>query len=420
MSDSEAVFGLDELIRAVESGGTTLDGKEPSDEVSTPPTRSGSVTSLPSRFRALGPLGRGGEADTLVAHDLLLERQVAIKVLRRNPFERGSGMPGLREARILARMAHPAILSVHDVVFLPERTFLVMPLIEGCTLQQVVDYLAARPVSRTPALMLEFVDLTIRMCDAVAHAHQAGALHLDIKPDNVMKGEHQQVFLLDWGSSHGLQYRGLAPEMLGTPGYAAPERWTLAAEELDARADVFGLGALLFALLEGRPPPLRTEDWDLSPLSVALDAILRSALAPNRDARTPTVNELRRRLIEFRDGHAWLPVERYPPGQLVMREGEVGSAVYFIEAGSCEAFIRRRDQERILRALGPGDTFGELAQFSGGRRHVSIRTLEATTLRVIDAATLHSELGPGRPWLRSMMASLALQTLEVLSKPEED
>ena len=180
-----------------------------------------------TRYDVLEEIGRGGMGLVFRARDRELDRDVAIKV---TAWRTASDADRLqREARTLASLEHPGIVPVHDVGRLADgRVFLVMGLVHGARLDA-----HAQPLPLTDRLRL-----FDRVCDTVAFAHARGVVHRDLKPANIMVGPFGHVQIVDWGLAGG-------SEPGGTDGYMAPEQGT---QNVDARADVYALGAILDGL----------------------------------------------------------------------------------------------------------------------------------------------------------------------------
>ncbi|GAA1020340.1 hypothetical protein Aple_099320 [Acrocarpospora pleiomorpha] len=203
------------------------------------------------RYRLLSPVGRGGMGMVWHAHDVLLDRDVAVKELIL-PY--GLDAAGrqvahrrmLREARSAARLSHPGIVTVHDVVEEDGRPWIVMELVRAWSLEQAVRQSGPLPVSQV-------AEIGIRVLDALRHAHAAGILHRDVKPGNVLLTT-DRVVLTDFGIAAiegdvTITQTGL---LMGSPAYIPPER--LQGRTITHAADLWSFGATLYAAVEGRPP----------------------------------------------------------------------------------------------------------------------------------------------------------------------
>ncbi len=272
-------------------------------------------------YCVLREIARGGMGRVLAAHDLTLDRDVALKIL----------LPGanadrfVRESKITARLPHPGIPPVHALGTLADGSpFLAMKLVAGQTLA------AAMTTTDRPRLLQAFT----QVCQAVGFAHSRGVIHRDLKPANVMVGAFGEVQVMDWGLAKDLTSREIAAEsrsasvlpdwvvgtdadqttdhrapgestegqtqagtVMGTPAYMAPEQ--ARGEPTDARADVFALGGILCKILTGHPPFIgksalevirRATVADLAEANARLDncgadaelvALCRGCLSPN-------------------------------------------------------------------------------------------------------------------------------------------
>src|SRR5262249_38601700 len=196
-------------------------------------------------------IGRGGMGEVVLAHDLRIGRDVAIKRMKsRAPSESEIGR-FVREARIQARLDHPAIVPVHELGHDRDgNPYFTMRRLTGRNLHALMR---DRSVSQQ-RLLRAFVDV----CLALDYAHARGVVHRDIKPANVMLGDFGEVYVLDWGVARMLDEDPEAERrpgmteigaILGTPGYIAPEQ--LVGAPCGTAADVYSLGTILFEILTG-------------------------------------------------------------------------------------------------------------------------------------------------------------------------
>ncbi|WP_245655875.1 serine/threonine-protein kinase [Microtetraspora fusca] len=203
------------------------------------------------RYRLLSPVGRGGMGMVWHAHDVLLDRDVAVKELLL-PFGldqaglHGAHQRMLREARSAARLSHPGIVTVHDVVEEDGRPWIVMELVRAWSLEQAVRQSGPLPV-------VQAAEIGVRVLDALRHAHAAGILHRDVKPGNVLLTA-DRVVLTDFGIAAiegdvTITQTGL---LMGSPAYIPPER--LQGRPITHAADLWSFGATLYAAVEGHPP----------------------------------------------------------------------------------------------------------------------------------------------------------------------
>jgi len=221
------------------------------------------------RFTILGELGRGGMGRVYEAYDPTLGRVVALKVLAGTRPELGHWAERfVAEARIAAQLEHPNIVPVYEMGTTEDGDpFFVMRKMEGRTLAEVLAGLK-RGEPEGEWTRHRLLSAFTSVCHAIAFAHRRGILHRDIKPANIMVGSYGEVHLLDWGVARVLAepwvtetrpteavvkpgFSGLthAGAVVGTPGYISPEQVAGVPEALDERADVFGLGALLYEIL---------------------------------------------------------------------------------------------------------------------------------------------------------------------------
>ncbi len=209
-----------------------------------------------SRYRIVEPLGRGGMGDVFLARDVLLDRLVALKVLRNKlDDDMVDERLLLREARAAARAEHERIARVYDAGTWNDRAFIAMEYVRGETLREWLK--EHRP---SPEEVLFIVQ---QLLEGIRALHERGLVHRDLKPENVMVGSDGNLRILDLGIARRVplgnpeEPAGDSPSMtigfgVGTPGYMAPEQWQ--GLVIDARADLFALGVLIYELVVGSAP----------------------------------------------------------------------------------------------------------------------------------------------------------------------
>jgi eukaryotic-like serine/threonine-protein kinase len=200
------------------------------------------------RYRVEDVLGRGGMASVYLARDEELERPVAVKVLAEHLADQPEFHDRfLREARLAAQLSHPNVVQVFDVGEENGSPFIVMECVEGSTLAQELK-------ERGPLEPDEVVDLALQICGGLEHAHAAGLVHRDIKPQNLLLRPDGTVKIADFGIARAAETTRLTQmgSVLGTAAYLSPEQ--ALGEEVTAAADLYSLGCVLYELLTGRTP----------------------------------------------------------------------------------------------------------------------------------------------------------------------
>lgn len=260
-------------------------------------------------------LGRGGMGEVYVAEDTRLGRVVALKILRpevaadhehRARFE--------REAKALAALKHPGVVTIYALEQFGEDAFFVMDLVEGSTLTELIEKEGAMSVDRV-------LELAVPIADAIAAAHKQGIAHRDIKPDNIMVGTKGGVTVLDFGlaKNRGLQFSGLGGSTMGltvegrifgTVNYMAPEQ--VEGSQTNLATDVFSLGVVLYEMATGSVPfrgestvsilssilkdqPIALSTYD-NPLPDELDRLIHRCLEKDQDRRWQTALDVRNEL----------------------------------------------------------------------------------------------------------------------------
>ena len=264
-------------------------------------------------YRVIERLGAGGMGEVFLAEDTRLRRKVALKRLRPDVVRESEARAhALHEARAVARLQHPGIATIFDVIESPDTVVIVMEFVEG-------DTLAAR-IRRGALPLAEAIDLAIQLADALDDAHSHGVLHCDLKPANVHLTKANRTKILDFGLAqisagtrasedtrlastvHGVSSASIS----GSPGYLAPER--LSDTPPDERVDVYALGVVLFEMLTARrafsgsnivaaavqalttPPPRPSSI--VSGIPPAVDAMVLKAMASDPKARYQSAKDL--------------------------------------------------------------------------------------------------------------------------------
>ena len=303
-------------------------------------------TSSLDRYEDLGLLGEGGMGEVRRVRERSLGRRLAMKVIKPALSESSEALDRfLEEAQITAQLEHPGIVPVHELGRLDDgRYFFTMTEVRGRTLSAVISEVHRastdtwRP-SRGGSSLRRLIDIFYRVCEAVGYAHSREVVHRDLKPSNIMIGDMGEVLVVDWGVAKVLQ-RGSRPAkteekmytrrsssgyetqmgwVAGTPSFMPPEQARGDIHNIDARTDVFALGAVLFTILSGRPPfvgkdtdmvlrqviegpcPSVTEAARL-PLPGDLVEICDKALAYEREDRFFSARELAEEIGAWLDG----------------------------------------------------------------------------------------------------------------------
>ena len=249
--------------------------------------------------------------EVYLAEDTELQRNVALKFL---PQQFASDPDALarfkREAQTAASLNHPNIVTVHEIGQFEDRPYIAMAYVEGQSLGDLIEH---KPVGLAEAL-----DICLQICDGLSTAHQAGIVHRDIKPHNVLLDNSERVKIVDFGLAKlgGLSKVTQDQSTLGTIYYMSPEQ--VRSEEVDHRSDIFSVGVVLYELLSGRLPfkgehaaalVYSITNDDPIPLSQSsrgippdLDRVMERALAKSRDQRYQSIEEFADDLRRIRDG----------------------------------------------------------------------------------------------------------------------
>ena len=266
-------------------------------------------TILNRRYEILRTIGQGGMAEVYLAHDLLLDRNVAIKMLR-DQFVADKALleQFRREAKSAAKLVHPYITNIYDVVSEGDKEYIVMEYVEGVTLK---EYLQKNKLSLNAVL-----EIGVRLADALQHAHSRRIIHCDIKPQNILIDKNLNPKIADFGIAKMVSNQTMVytSTVMGSVHYLAPEQAT--GGQVTASSDVYSLGVVLFEMLTGKVPfdgntavavAMMHAEKQVPPLSDYMDdvpeglqQILNKALAKNPANRYLNAGALRRELQDLK------------------------------------------------------------------------------------------------------------------------
>ena len=200
------------------------------------------------RYRIERVLGQGGFGIVYLAQDDQLNRPVAVKVPHATLISKPEDAEMyLTEARTVANLDHPGIVTVHDVGSTQEcPCYVVSKYIEGTDL--------AKKIKATRLKYREAAELVVTVADALHYAHKQGLVHRDVKPGNILIGKDGQPYVVDFGLALREENIGKGPKYAGTPAYMSPEQARGEGHRVDGRSDVFSLGVVFYELLAGRQP----------------------------------------------------------------------------------------------------------------------------------------------------------------------
>jgi serine/threonine protein kinase len=302
-------------------------------------------------YQIIEEIGQGGMATVYRAHQISMNRDVAIKILPLQFLHHAASLDRFKqEASIVARLEHRAIVPVHDYGEHEGVPYIVMRYMDGGS---VDDLLAKSPIP--PGQTLQIIQ---QIAPALDYAHREGVLHRDLKPSNILLDANEDAYITDFGIARILgtpSNRLTTSGVVGTPSYMSPEQ--AQGHELDGRSDVYALGVVLFEMLTGVRPFEGESPYNVAvkhvteaPPSIcavnarlprSLDAVLYKALAKNRDVRFQTANELAQALQAALEARPITPVST---------EGLIQTEPSLNKALQEEAARRRVDTSRALLA----------------------------------------------------------------------
>ncbi len=411
------------------------------------------------KYPILRELGRGATSLVYLGRDPFAERDVAIKVVHKDPqmddftrnrFERIF----LNEASLAGRLTHPHIIEIHDADVENESSYIVMEYVDGGTLEDFCEVDTLMPLHRV-------VELLFKCGLALDFANRQGVIHRDIKPANILLGNNGDIKLSDFGIAllRGSDVTQL--EGVGSPMYMSPEQ--VQDHPLTHQTDIYSLGVVMYRLLTGKLPFVASNNTSLLyqivniepvPLSVHradvpndLDRIVMKAIAKNLGQRYQTWNEFARDLArmnedlslpmdtitetekfsaikavqffrEFADLEAWEMVRiaafrRISPSETLVREGETCDSFFLVANG--EARVTKAG--KAVSVLGDGDCFGEIPYFEDrGLRTSSVISITPMTIIEINATALRQSSDACQKQFNRAFVRILLDRIERLSR----
>lgn len=364
------------------------------------------------RYEIDGVVAEGGMGAILAAKEATIERTVAMKVML-DASSPDDLVRFVAEAKVTGQLEHPNIVPVHELgVDENDQVFYTMKFVRGITLRKVLESLAEEDEATVQKYPLGAL-LTIfqKVCDAIAFAHSKGVIHRDLKPENIMLGDYGEVLVMDWGLGKVLGQTGgnasvndeaareliralpagtatMTGSIMGTPQYMAPEQARGEVETLDARADIYALGAILFHLLALRPSVEGSEvmaivervaEGRIEPLDMkakhphlpsgrvpaSLAAVVHKAMALDPARRYGDVRSLQAEIEAYQNGFATSAEKASTWTQIKLlvkrhKAASIGLAAVLIVGGTLgtKALVEGRRAER--EALRANRTLSEL------------------------------------------------------------
>lgn len=266
-------------------------------------------TILNNRYEIIRPVGSGGMAEVFLAHDNLLDRNVAVKMLRDQFLADKELLEQFRrEAKSAARLIHPYIINIYDVVSEGDIQYIIMEYVDGVTLK---EYLKEHKLPLNAVL-----EIAVRLADALQHAHSRNIIHCDIKPQNILIDKYLNPKITDFGIAKMIsnQTTVYTAAVMGSVHYISPEQ--AVGGKITASSDVYSLGVVLFEMLTGQVPftgntavsvammhaekPVPSLSDFMDEVPEGLQQIIDKALAKKTEDRYQNADELRRDLLDLK------------------------------------------------------------------------------------------------------------------------
>ncbi len=367
----------------------------------------GSASFAGGRYLVTKKLGEGGKGVVYQARDGVLDRVVAIKLLKQNALDEGNLKRFLSEARILARLTHPNITTIYDIGEESGQHFVVLEYVDGGDLAHA---LARQPGRRLP--FPEVLRIAASVTRALDHAHRAGIVHRDLKPENFMLTSSGDVKLSDFGLATRIAVSGEeAGIIVGTVAYLSPE--AALGRAPTPRSDLYSLGAVLYEMAVGRPPftgddvqvlyshirdPVAPPSSLNSEIPRALESLILRLMAKDPDARPATAAVLLDEFAQMREVPAGrLAAFASPEAPPSAAPGLVG---------------RQKEMARLRDALsqfrnGRGGVLALVGEAGIGKTRIAAELAKLAASEGVTVLSGHATEGQGAPALAPWMEALS-------------
>ncbi|MGD2140088.1 MAG: protein kinase [Burkholderiales bacterium] len=384
------------------------------------------------KYEVVRELGKGATSVVYLASDPFASRDVAIKLVLAEALEdkeNGKRFQKLflTEASLAGKLSHPHIAAIYDAVSDDEGSYLVMEYVNGGTLEQHISPESLLPIKTV-------LEIAFKCCKALDHAHQRGIIHRDIKPANILLTEQSEIKITDFGAALTIHTDTTQISGIGSPAYMSPEQ--LQEADLTHQTDMFSLGVVIYQMLTGHLPfkgttgfgminQILTVEPDLPStqrpeIPSSVDEIVLTCLRKKPAERFATWDDFAHELAkvfgkldnaddivpdaekfstlrqldffkQFSDVDLWQALRiaewvKYSPGDVIIREGEFGTAFYILVGGE----VRVTKQGKVLNILKAGECFGEMS-YVGSRKHprsASVTPVDAVTVVKVGADAL--------------------------------
>lgn len=329
-------------------------------------------TILNNRYEIIRPVGSGGMAEVFLAHDNLLDRNVAVKMLRDQFLADKELLEQFRrEAKSAARLIHPYIINIYDVVSEGDIQYIIMEYVDGVTLK---EYLKEHKLPLNAVL-----EIAVRLADALQHAHSRNIIHCDIKPQNILIDKYLNPKITDFGIAKMIsnQTTVYTAAVMGSVHYISPEQ--AVGGKITASSDVYSLGVVLFEMLTGQVPftgntavsvammhaekPVPSLSDFMDEVPEGLQQIIDKALAKKAEDRYQNADELRRDLLDLKmklypfssdeykkDMQAVVPESSYSPAKETA-EDDYGATMIMKPVRSTSSEFETEVQEETRQEL---------------------------------------------------------------------